>query len=80
MKLQRSTFKWGTYGKDGKQPLRYVLLKDMSVEHIKAILETQPHLSDEQKTILEQELVIRERDEVMKLMLDIGYSIQESRS
>lgn len=29
---------WGTYGKDGKQPLKYILLKDCEVGHLKAIL------------------------------------------
>jgi hypothetical protein len=32
---------WGTRGKDGKQPLKYVLLKDCDKEHLKAILENQ---------------------------------------
>ena len=39
--LIRENFTWGTYGKDGKQPLRRVLLKDMDSDHILAILETQ---------------------------------------
>lgn len=38
--LVRESFSWGTYGKDADQPLRYVLLKDMSDNHINAILET----------------------------------------
>lgn len=29
---------WGTRGKDGKQKLKYVLLKDCETEHLKAIL------------------------------------------
>jgi hypothetical protein len=37
----REVFEWGTYGKDGKQPLTYVKLKDMEVGHIKAVLVTQ---------------------------------------
>lgn len=37
----REYFDWGTYGKDGKQPLRRILLKDMEDEHIQAILDTQ---------------------------------------
>ena len=40
----RDWMKWGTYGKEGDQPLKYVILKDMSDEHIKAILRTQPHI------------------------------------
>ena len=37
----REVFKWGTRGKDGKQPLKFVILKDMTTDHIEAILETQ---------------------------------------
>ena len=37
----REVFKWGTRGIDGKQPLKFVVLKDMTTDHIEAILETQ---------------------------------------
>lgn len=37
---------WGTYGKDGKQELRYVLLKDMDSEHIEACLRTQKNMNE----------------------------------
>lgn len=40
----REVFTWGTYGKDGKQPRTEVKLKDMSTEHIEAILLTQKHI------------------------------------
>ena len=42
----RNVFKWGTRGKDGKQPLTYVPLKDLTTEHIEAILETQTHIQE----------------------------------
>ena len=35
----REYFKWGTYGKDGKQPQKIVKLSEMSDAHIRAILE-----------------------------------------
>ena len=35
---------WGTYGKKGNEPLRYILLKDMTDEHITKVIITQ-HLS-----------------------------------
>ena len=38
----RESLYWGTYGKCGTKPLEYVLLKDMTTEHIKAIVDTQP--------------------------------------
>lgn len=31
--------KWGTYGKDGKEPLHYVRLIDCSSEHLAKIIE-----------------------------------------
>ena len=34
----REVLKWGTYGKEGRQPLTYVLIKDMSTNHIEACL------------------------------------------
>lgn len=40
----RNNFLWKTYGKDGKQPGKYIALKDMQTEHIQAILETQWHI------------------------------------
>lgn len=42
--VQREVFKWGTYGKDGKGPKKYVSLKDLELSHIRAILETQHHI------------------------------------
>ena len=34
----REVFSWGTYGKSGDEPFKRVLLKDMTEEHIKAII------------------------------------------
>jgi len=50
---------WGTYGKSGKDPLKYVILKNMSDEHIGAILATQHHISDFYRTEFEAELARR---------------------
>ena len=35
----REVFAWGTYGKDGYQPLTRLLLKNMVVEHMEAIID-----------------------------------------
>ena len=35
----REVWNWGTYGKDGDQPLTRVLLKDMSMDHMEAMLD-----------------------------------------
>jgi len=39
--LIREEFSWGSYGKDGKQPLTRRPLKDLEDDHIEAILATQ---------------------------------------
>ena len=50
----REVFKWGTRGKDGKQPLKFVVLKDMTTDHIEAILETQNLPSYMRKIFLDE--------------------------
>jgi hypothetical protein len=57
--LIREVFKWGTRGKDGKQPLKYVPLKDLTAEHIEAILDTQTHISGHIQKIFIDELRFR---------------------
>ena len=37
--IVREFLKWGTYGKNGDQPLTYIKLKDMTDEHIHAIID-----------------------------------------
>jgi hypothetical protein len=37
--------RWGTFGKSGKEPLKYVKLIDCSTEHLEAILQ-QPYIQD----------------------------------
>ena len=56
---QREILLWGTYGKDGKQPLKHILLKEMTNEHIQAILDTQTHLSEEKRKYFSDELDLR---------------------
>ena len=57
--LIREVFKWGTRGKDGKQSLTYVPLKDLTTEHIEAILETQTHIQEHIRKIFLDELSFR---------------------
>ena len=54
----RKYFTWGTRGKDGTSPLSFVFLKDMSTEHIKAILETQGHI----RNTFVEDLFLKELD------------------
>lgn len=35
----RNKLLWGSYGKEGNQLLRYVLLKDMEIDHIEKVIE-----------------------------------------
>ncbi len=41
----RAVFSWGTRGINADKPLDWVLLMDMSTDHIKAILRTQTHIA-----------------------------------
>ena len=54
----RQGFTWGTRGKDGKQPLTWVSLCMLEVEHIVAIMETQT-LADYVTELFEKELEYR---------------------
>lgn len=40
----REELTWGSYGKDGNQPRKEILIKDLSDLHLSAILETQLHI------------------------------------
>lgn len=57
----RQYFRWGTYGKEGTDPLRHVVLMDMSTNHIKAILRTQI-LGCFVKDVFTEELKYREEN------------------
>lgn len=56
----REYFSWGSYGKDGKGPLRRVLLKDLEDDHIEAILKTQIHISEWLRELFKSEVAYRE--------------------
>lgn len=55
----RESFKWGTYGKYGEQPLEMKLLKSLDTEHIEAILLTQKQLKSHIVKVFEDELEYR---------------------
>lgn len=56
----REAFHWGTRGRDGKDPLTWKALKDLSTDHIEAILDTQTHIADWTKNLFNRELKFRE--------------------
>ncbi len=57
--LKREYFTWGSYGKDGKQPLKHILLKDMELDHITNIIATQTHLPEHILDVFIDELKLR---------------------
>lgn len=44
IKTIREYFSWASYGPNGDQPKHYLLLKDLTSEHLQDILETQQHI------------------------------------
>jgi hypothetical protein len=58
----REAFKWGTRGKDGRQPLTYVPLKDLTTDHIQAILKTQDHIQQYIRNIFLDEMIFRTKN------------------
>ena len=55
----REALCWGTYGKDGNQPLEWKPLSKMSNEHINSVINTQKHLSTYLKDFMVYELEYR---------------------
>jgi hypothetical protein len=37
--IQREVLKWGSYGKDGKQPITYIPVSEMDTAHIEAVID-----------------------------------------
>lgn len=44
---------WGTYGKDGKGPLKIKKLKNLKTDHLQAILRTQHHIKTDYVRIIQ---------------------------
>jgi len=59
--VQREYLRWGSYGKDGKQPLRRLTISEMETEHIEAVLkECKPY--EVIRNCMEMELELRRND------------------
>ena len=54
----RNKYVWGTFGKNGDQPYRQVRLKDMTTDHILAVME-HCRISPDRTEIYENELLYR---------------------
>jgi len=68
--INRENFVWGTYGKDGDQPLTWKKLCDMSTAHIKAVLVTQQQIPEWRREIFETELEYRLNGELAEIAAD----------
>lgn len=61
----REAMHWGTRGREGSEPLRYIALKDMTSDHIQACLDTQHRMHPHFRKAMEDELEYRnEKEEV----------------
>lgn len=58
----RETMRWGTRGVNGDQPIRYVLLKDMTVDHIQACIDTQYQMLSSYREAMMGELEFRKSE------------------
>ena len=71
--LIKENLVWGTYGKDGKQPLKWVKFTECEDEHLKAILKI--HIPDLYKKVINailEERVMKFRKEKLKRILKNG--------
>jgi hypothetical protein len=57
--IAREYLKWGTYGKNGDQPLTRVPICDLSTSHIYNILTTQSNILEQVHLCLTYELLLR---------------------
>lgn len=57
----RENLLWGSYGKDGDQPLKLVCLADMDTDHIQACLDNVANIVPSFRTAMETELKYREK-------------------
>lgn len=62
--LIRYVFEWGSRGVKGDEPLQYKILQCMSDNHIKAILETQTHISEQIRNIFIKEQKYRKKNKI----------------
>lgn len=61
----RHWMRWGTYGKDGNQKLRWKRIASMSNDHIKNVLENVSRISDHFREMFEKELKFREENNII---------------
>lgn len=63
----RDAFCWGTRGKDGRQPVQYKPISQLSNAHIDAIIETQHHIPPHIRKAFEDEQQYRAQNGIVTL-------------
>ena len=58
----RDAVKWGTYGKNGDEPLKYVAISDMSTQHLQACLDTVKTMRPALYKVMQDEVEYRDED------------------
>ena len=56
--IQRKLLTWGTRGKAGDEPLKYIPISGMELDHLEKVLETQP-VAATHRSCMETELKLR---------------------
>lgn len=60
----RAKLLWGSRGKDGTEPLKFLPIGQRDTEHLEAILKTQTQINDLYKTAIRTELRIRKIENI----------------
>lgn len=62
-------FVWGTMGKNGNEPFRYIHLAQANDDHLKAIIHTQPQISADTRKIIRY--ILKKHKEVDGMLADM---------
>ena len=55
----REAVKWGTRGKSGDEPTRFISIAEMDIDHIEACLKTQPYMNPVIRRVMANEIEYR---------------------
>lgn len=59
----REKLLWGTYGKSGKDKFSWIILKNMTKEHLRNIIDTQKQINEYHRNFFQKELIYRNTKE-----------------
>lgn len=60
----REALQWGSYGKEGDKELHYIALKDLTDNHLDAIIKTQIHIAMQVRNAMLNEKKYRETNNI----------------